>query len=78
MNNEISIWNGYPVHGDIKELDRINKSDGLINLDKDDVANVLSAEGESHVTSGATPNLAKLLTKPSTPCLVRLIRWMNY
>ena len=20
MNNEISIWNGYPVHGDIQEI----------------------------------------------------------
>ena len=27
MNNEISIWNGYPVHGDIKELDCIIESE---------------------------------------------------
>ena len=26
MNNGITIWNGYPVHGDIKELDRIIES----------------------------------------------------
>ena len=26
MNNGISIWNGYPVHGDIKELDRMAKN----------------------------------------------------
>ena len=32
MNNEISIWNGYPVHGDIQELDRIVESEGLITL----------------------------------------------
>lgn len=30
MNNGITIWNGYPVHGDIKELDRIIESEGLI------------------------------------------------
>ena len=59
MNNGISIWNGYPVHGDIKELDRIIKSEGLINLDKDDVVNVLSAEGESHVTSGVNSKLGE-------------------
>ncbi|MDE6071656.1 MAG: hypothetical protein K2G53_03790 [Muribaculaceae bacterium] len=29
MNNEISIWNGYPAHGDIQELDRIVESEGL-------------------------------------------------
>lgn len=59
MNNGITIWNGYPVHGDIKELDRIIKSEGLINLDKDDVVNVLSAEGESHVTSGVNSKLGE-------------------
>mgnify|MGYP002508037253 FL=1 len=59
MNNGISTWNGYPVHGDIKELDRIIKSEGLINLDKDDVVNVLSAEGESHVTSGVNSKLGE-------------------
>ncbi len=59
MNNEISIWNGYPVHGDIKELDRIIESEGIITLDKDDIVSLLAAEGESHVTSGVNANLGE-------------------
>ena len=59
MNNGISIWNGYPVHGDIKELDRIIESEGLITLDKNDVVSVLSTEGESYVTSGVNADLGE-------------------
>ena len=72
MNNGISTWNGYPVHGGIKELDRIIESDGLINLDKDDVVNVLSAEGESHVTSGVNSKLGEAFNEAvnSLPCKV--------
>ena len=72
MNNEISIWNGYPVHGDIKELDRIIESEGLITLDKDDVVNVLSAEGESHVTSGVNFKLGEAFNEAvnALPCKV--------
>lgn len=72
MNNEISTWNGYPVHGDIKELDCITESDGLINLDKDVVVNVLSAEGESHVTSGVNSKLGEAFNEAvnALPCKV--------
>ena len=72
MNNGISIWNGYPVHGDIKELDRIIESQGLITLDKDDVVNVLSAEGESHVASGVNAKLGEAFNEAvnSLPCKV--------
>ncbi|WP_304423718.1 hypothetical protein [Paramuribaculum intestinale] len=72
MNNEISIWNGYPVHGDIKELDRIIESEGIITLDKDDIVRVLSAEGENHVTSGVNANLGKAFNEAvnSLPCKV--------
>lgn len=72
MNNGISIWNGYPVHGDIKELDRIVESEGFINLDKDDVINVLSAEGESHVTSGVNFKLGEAFNEAvnALPCKV--------
>lgn len=51
MNN-ISIWNGYPVHGDIKELDRLVESDGFICLNKDDIMDVLSADGTSYIITG--------------------------
>ena len=72
MNNEISIWNGYPVHGDIKELDRIIESEGLITLDKDDVASVLSTEGESYVTSGVNADLGEAFNEAvnALPCKV--------
>ena len=72
MNNGITIWNGYPVHGDIKELDRIIESEGLITLDKDDVVNVLSAEGESHVTSGVNFKLGEAFNEAvnALPCKV--------
>ena len=39
MTKKISEWNGYPVHGDVKELDRIIESDHDINLDQDDIIN---------------------------------------
>ncbi len=72
MNNGISIWNGYPVHGDIEELDRIVESEGFINLDKDDVITVLSAEGESTVTSGVNIKLGEAFNKAvnALPCKV--------
>lgn len=52
MDNEISIWNGFPVHGDVKELDIIVESDGFINLGKEDIIEVLSASGENYVATG--------------------------
>ena len=72
MNNEISIWNGYPVHGDIEELDRIIESEGLITLDKDDIVSVLSAEGESYVTSGGNADLGEAFNEAvnALPCKV--------
>ena len=72
MSNEISIWNGYPVHGNIKELDRIIELEGIITLDKDDIVNLLSAEGESHVTSGVDANLGEAFNEAvnALPCKV--------
>ena len=72
MNNKISNWNGYPVHGDTKELDSIVESDGLINLDKADIVSVLSAEGESHVTTGVNVNLGEAFKEAinSLPCSI--------
>lgn len=72
MDNEISMWNGYPVHGDAKELDRIIASEGLINLDKADVISALSAEGESHITSSINANLGDAFnnTINSLPCTI--------
>lgn len=52
MTTEHSNWKGYYVDGDIRELDAIVESTGFINLDKDDVIGVLSADGENCVTTG--------------------------
>ncbi len=72
MDTEYSKWNGYYIHGDIKELDRIIESEGIITLDKDDIVNLLSAEGESHVTSGVDANLGEAFNEAvnALPCKV--------
>ena len=57
MPIQISEWNGYPVHGDVKELDRIVEYDHFINLDQDDIINVLSAEGNNFLLSAVNANL---------------------
>ena len=59
MNTEISTWGGYAVHGDVKELDRIVESTGLINLDKEDIIKVISSDGEIFVTYGSNANLSE-------------------
>ena len=61
MTKKISEWNGYPVHGDVKELDRIIESDHFFNLDQDDIINVLSAEGNNYVAFAINANLGDAL-----------------
>lgn len=63
MKIEHSNWNGYDVYGDIGELDAIVESTGLINLDKDDVIGVLSAEGENYVATGTDNRIDESFTK---------------
>lgn len=72
MTTEHSNWKGYDVDGDIRELDAIVESTGFINLDKDDVIEVLSAEGGNCVTTGTDNSIDKAFTKavnglPYTP-----------
>lgn len=66
MTTEYSNWNGYDVYGDIRELDAIVESTGFINLDKDDVIGVLSAEGENCVTTGTDNRIDEAFTKAIT------------
>lgn len=63
MTTEHSNWNGYDVYGDIRELDEIVESTGFINLDKEDVIGVLSADGENCVTTGTANLIDKAFTK---------------
>lgn len=62
MTTEHSNWNGYDVYGDIAELDAIVESTGFINLDKDDVIGVLSAEGENCVATGTGNRIDEAFT----------------
>lgn len=63
MTTEHSNWKGYDVDGDIRELDAIVESTGFINLDKDDVIEVLSAEGENCVATGTGNLIDEAFTK---------------
>jgi len=56
MNNK-ATWNGYAVQGDVKELEQITGSKGFVNLDKDDIIAMLSADGENYVV---TANAGKI------------------
>ena len=51
MMTKTSEWNGYNVYGDIRELDYIVSTEGLINIGKEDIIYVLSAEGENYLTA---------------------------
>jgi len=59
ISNEgiISLWNGYAVHGDVRELDHIVESRGFINLDKNDIIETLSKDGENYVATGCDANI---------------------
>ena len=75
MIKKISEWNGYPVHGDVKELDRIIESDHFINIDQDDIINVLSADGNNYVTFAINANLGDAFTAAinSLPCTIEKV-----
>lgn len=56
-------WNGYYVHGDVKELDALMETHGPINLDKDDIVSVLSSEGENWVTAASDTRIDEAYSK---------------
>ena len=58
MHEEQSIWNGYPVHGDVETLDLIAEETGMVNLDNEDIIRVLSDGGENYVTTGVSANIS--------------------
>lgn len=57
--NDISSWGGYAVRGDVKELDFIAETEGMINLDKNDIDTILSSEGENWIAVGAGIDMAQ-------------------
>ena len=61
MNNEISEWNGYPVHGDVAELNGIVEATGFLKLDKDDIESVLSSDGENWIITANGVDTAEVI-----------------
>lgn len=57
MENQISNWNGFKIHGDTSELDKIVEHSGMISLDLNDITNTLSASRESYITVGLGANI---------------------
>ena len=57
MENQISNWNGFNVHGDTSELDKIVEHSGMISLDLNDITNTLSASRENYITVGLGANI---------------------
>lgn len=70
MTNSQTIWNGYPVHGAAKELDNIVESTGFIPLAKEDIIEVLSADGENYVVTGVNANISSAFSEAvdNLPC----------
>lgn len=57
MDKQISNWNGFKVHGDTSELDRIVEQSGMVSLDLNDITNTLSASGENYIAVGLGANI---------------------
>jgi len=72
MNNELSMWNGHPVHGNVTELDGILETTGFIKLDKDDIESVLSSDGENMISTGNDAVFSEALSKAinNLPCKI--------
>lgn len=56
---EISNWNGFKVHGDTSELDKIIEHSGMISLDINDITSTLSESGENYITVGLGANISE-------------------
>lgn len=57
MENQISNWNGFKIHGDTSELDRIVEHSGMISLDFNDITSTLSPAGENYIAVGLGANI---------------------
>ncbi|MDE6556016.1 MAG: hypothetical protein K2K55_03540 [Duncaniella sp.] len=61
MTKEISEWNGFPVYGNVEEIDSIVETSGLINIDKEDIESVLSADGENRIITASGADISEAL-----------------
>ena len=63
MDKDTTIWNGYTVTGDAKELDVIVESEGYISLDINDIFNTLSSSGGNYITTATGASIAEAFKK---------------
>lgn len=59
MENQISNWNGFKIHGDTSELDKIVEHSGMISLDINDITSTLSASGNNYIADGFGANVSE-------------------
>ena len=78
MNEELMIWNGYTVHGDVEALDLIAEGPGMVNLDNEDIIRVLSTGGENYVTTGVSTNISEAFREAvdNMPCKINKVNKM--
>ncbi len=62
MKENKTIWNGYPIIGDTKELDVILTSECFINIEMDDIISSLSLAGNNYVASGLATTISSAFT----------------
>ena len=76
MGNEISIWNGYQVYGNVAELDNIVEANGLIRLDKEDIINTLAKNGKNYVAVGIDSKITNAfnIALKDIPCKIEDIK----
>lgn len=61
MENELSTWNNYPVYGNASELDVIADSDDVMNIDRSDIIDVLSAGYTNRIATGTGATFGEAL-----------------
>lgn len=59
IKNQISNWNGFKIHGDTSELDKIVEHSGMISLDINYITSTLSASGKNYITDGRGANISE-------------------
>ena len=58
---QFSTWEGYPITGDVTEIDAVVSTPGLIALHRDDILSTLEEDGESFVLTGYVATLEAAL-----------------
>ena len=54
-----SIWNGYTVHGDVKELENIVENPHMISLDRQDILLTFSKTGDNWISVAVAETISE-------------------